>query len=110
MEYLLISSTDSEELSRLVNEQLDKGFELYGSPDISTREIFTCFCQAVKKEKLKIKTKGQKKYLLLVSNDSGNLSKKVNTYLDKGWVLYCSPGVAIRTGYIRFCQAIICDK
>lgn len=47
MQYLLLSSNDSQRLSEKVNSYLKKGWKLYGSPAMATRTNFTGYCQAI---------------------------------------------------------------
>lgn len=39
IEYELLSEFDPSTLSKKVNERLDKGWELYGSPIVTTSEV-----------------------------------------------------------------------
>jgi hypothetical protein len=39
IEYVLLSEFDPSTLSKKVNERLDKGWELYGSPVVTTTEV-----------------------------------------------------------------------
>ena len=46
-EYKLISASSPEELNKLVNEHLVKGWMLFGTPTVSNADHMSCFCQAI---------------------------------------------------------------
>lgn len=82
--YIILESSSHLGLEKLVNECLNKGWEISGSAFVSTAYNGQCFFQPMIKE-VQESLHTAREYVILEAYSTLGLAQKMESYVDKGW-------------------------
>jgi len=82
--YIILESSSHLGLEKLVNEYLNKGWEISGSAFVSTAYNGQCFFQPMIKE-VQESLHTAKEYITVYGKNSAELIKEAAKYVEQGW-------------------------